>query len=146
MLERSGQAAFVRALYAQAGLELSADLARLSAAPRITADPKAVDYMRRFYAPTGKVKAPVLLMQAAADPVTLVEMTGDYGQRVRAGSGAAMVREVYLDKTGHCTFEPQETLSAIEALVRRRESGQWQVAVPGQGNYAPAPFLRHWPD
>jgi pimeloyl-ACP methyl ester carboxylesterase len=146
MLERSGQAAFVRGLYHQAGLDLDADLGQLARAPRIAADEKAVDYMRRFYAPGGKVSAPVLLMQAAADPVTLVEMTGDYAQRVRTASGDAMVREVYLGKTGHCSFEPGETVNAIQALVKRRESGQWKVAVPGQAAYHPAPFLRHWPD
>ncbi|GAB3469530.1 alpha/beta hydrolase [Massilia terrae] len=146
MLARSGQEGFVRNLYREAGLDLDADLARLAGAPRIKADPPAVDYMRRFYAPSGKVRSPVLLMQSAGDPVTLVEMTGDYAQRVRAASGDAMVREVYLGKNGHCGFEPNETLAAIRSLVRRRESGQWKVAVPGQLDWRPAPFLRHWPD
>jgi pimeloyl-ACP methyl ester carboxylesterase len=146
MLERSGQMGFVRGLYEKAGLDLVADLGRLAGAPRIAADEKARDYMSRFYAPTGKVNAPVLLMQATADPVTLVEMTGDYAQRVRTSSGDAMVREVYLGKVGHCNFEPVETLGAIETLVRRRESGQWKVSVPGQAAYRPAPFLRHWPE
>lgn len=146
MLARSGQEGFVRKLYRQAGLDLDADLARLAAGPRIKADLQAVDYMRRFYAPSGKVRAPVLLMQAAGDPVTLVEMSGDYAQRVRASSGDSMVREVYLGKDGHCGFEPDETLSAIKSLVQRRESGEWKVAVPGQLDWRPAPFLRHWPD
>jgi pimeloyl-ACP methyl ester carboxylesterase len=146
MLERSGQAAFVRNLYAKAGLDLAADLASLAGAPRVAADPGAVDYMRRFYAPTGKVHAPVLLMQAAADPVTLVEMTGDYAQRVRAQGPQEMVREVYLANVGHCTFDQDQTLGAIDALVRRAESGHWKVAVPGQMTYRPAPFLRRWPD
>jgi hypothetical protein len=146
MLERSGQADFVRKLYAQAGLDLAADLARLAGAPRVAADARAVDYMRRFYAPTGKVGAPVLLMQAIGDPVTLVEMTGDYAQRVRANGGEGMVSVAYLGQAGHCAFKPEQTLGAIEALVRRSEGGQWQVALPGQVDYRPAPFLRHWPD
>lgn len=146
MLTNSGQADFVRSLYAQAGLDLSADLARLAAAPRVAADPKAVDYMRRFYAPTGKVSAPVLLMQAIGDPVTLVEMTGDYAQRARARSGDGLVKEAYLGQAGHCAFRPEQTLGAIDALVRRSEGGQWQVALPGQVDYRPAPFLRHWPE
>jgi pimeloyl-ACP methyl ester carboxylesterase len=146
MLARSGQAAFVRGLYAEAGLDLSADLARLAAAPRVAADAQAVDYMRRFYAPTGKVNAPVLLMQATGDPVTLVEMTGDYAQRVRAHSGEGMVRAAYLGQAGHCAFRPEQTIGAIEALVRRSEKGRWEVALPGQVEYRPAPFLRHWPE
>ena len=146
MLADSGQADFVRGLYAQAGLDLSADLARLAGAPRVAADAQAVDYMRRFYAPTGKVGAPVLLMQAVGDPVTLVEMTGDYAQRARARSGEGLVKVAYLGQAGHCTFRPEQTLGAVDALVRRSEGGQWQVALPGQVNYLPAPFLRHWPE
>lgn len=146
LLERSGQSDFVRKMYAAAGLDLAADLARLANAPRIAADAHAVDYMRRFYAPTGKVAAPVLLLQAANDPVTLVEMTGDYAQRVRARSGDGMVRTAYLGQTGHCTFAPDQTVGALDALARRSEGGPWQVALPRQVDYRPAPFLRHWPD
>lgn len=146
LLERSGQAGFVRTLYAEAGLDLSADLARLAKAPRITADERAVDYMRRFYAPTGKVSAPVLLMQTANDPVTLVEMSGDYAARVRERSGEGMVRAAYLGQVGHCNFDAEQTLGAIDALVRRSEGGQWTLALPRQRDYRPAPFLRRWPD
>lgn len=146
LLARSGRAPFVRALYEKAGLDLDRDLARLAAAPRIAADAPAVDYMRRNYAPTGKVEAPVLLMQAAADPMTLVEMTGDYAQRVRAQAGAGMAHEVYLGRVGHCDFEPAETVGAIEGLARRAAGGGWQVALPAQVAYRPAPFLRRWPE
>jgi alpha-beta hydrolase superfamily lysophospholipase len=146
LLERSGQSDFVRRMYADAGLDLAADLARLARAPRVAADDRAVEYMRRFYAPTGKVAAPVLLLQAANDPVTLVEMTGDYAQRVRERSGDGMVRAAYLGQTGHCNFTQDQTLGAIDALVRRSEGGQWHVALPRQVDYRPAPFLRHWPD
>lgn len=146
LLERSGRAPWVRALYRKAGLALDDDLARLAAAPRIAADPAAVDYMRRNYAPTGKVSAPVLLMQTAADPVTLVEMTGDYAQRVRTRGGADMAHEVYLGRVAHCAFEPAETVEAIEALARRAAGGPWNIALPAQVAYRPAPFLRHWPE
>jgi len=146
LLERSGQAGFVRGLYKAAGVDLAADLARLASAPRVAADAPAVDYMRRFYAPTGKVGAPVLLMQATADPVTLVEMTGDYAGRVRERSGAGMVDEVYLGRVGHCNFAPGEILGALRTLVGRAEGGRWKVEVPGRLDYRPAPFLRHWPD
>jgi hypothetical protein len=36
----------VEVLYAQAGLDLAKDLARINAAPRIAADPVGVDYAR----------------------------------------------------------------------------------------------------
>ena len=44
-LARSSDFQEVRALYAAAGLSLSADLRTLNSAPRISADPNAVHYL-----------------------------------------------------------------------------------------------------
>ena len=145
LLARSGRAGFVRALYASARRDLDADLALLAGAPRIAADAPARDYMARHYAPQGRVKAPVLLMQAVADPVTLVEMTADYGQRVRRESGADMAREVYIGRVGHCNFTSEETVAAVLALAQRRDSGHWNLAIPSALPFQPAPFLRAAP-
>jgi hypothetical protein len=57
-----------------------------------------------------------------------------------------MVRAAYQGQTGHCNFTKDQTLGAIDALVRRSEGGPWHVALPRQVDYRPAPFLRHWPD
>lgn len=145
LLKLSGQADFVRALYREAGRDLDADLALLAAAPRVAADAPARDYMARHYVPHGRVKAPVLLMQTVADPVTLVEMTADYGQRVRRVSGADMAREVYIGRVGHCNFNSAETVAALLALDQRRESGAWSLNIPASVPFTPAPFLRTTP-
>jgi hypothetical protein len=141
----SGRADFLRALYLAAGSDLDADLAQLARAPRVAADGPARDYMARHYAPTGRVSSPVLLMQTVADPVTLVEMTADYGQRIRRESGAQMAREVYIGRVGHCNFESAETVAALVALDQRRGSGAWSLNIPASLPFTPAPFLRASP-
>lgn len=146
LLARSGRADFVRAQYRSAGLDLDADLARLAGAPRIASDPAARDYMQRNYTPTGRVQAPVLIMQSVADPVTLVEMSGDYAARVCRHSGEALVHEAYIGRPGHCNFTPEETTAALRVLERRRERGSWDGAMPGTVDFRPAPFLRSWPE
>ncbi|WP_395399551.1 serine aminopeptidase domain-containing protein [Pseudoduganella sp. UC29_106] len=142
LLDRSGRADFVRAQYRAAGVDLETDLARLAAAPRVGADPAARAYMQRNYAPTGRVQAPVLVMQTVADPVTLVEMSGDYAARIARRSGASLVREAYIGRVGHCNFTTEETVAAVRALERRREQGNWDTTIPGTVDFRPAPFLR----
>lgn len=48
-LELSTDSREVMALYKQAGLDLNKDLDTLAAAPRITADPQAVQYLSSYY-------------------------------------------------------------------------------------------------
>ncbi|WP_020656512.1 serine aminopeptidase domain-containing protein [Massilia niastensis] len=161
-LEKSGRAAFVRALYAQAGLDLDADLKRLAQAPRIAAEPGAVGYMKRHYAPTGKLAKPVLLVQTVSDPVTLAEFSGEYARLARAAGAGELVREAYVQRVGHCNFKPGETVAALMTLQQRLESGSWNAGgkdassapslnalaastAPEGGDYTgfrPAPFLR----
>jgi pimeloyl-ACP methyl ester carboxylesterase len=129
-LEKSGRVGFVRSLYAQAGLDLDADLARLAAAPRIAAEPDAVGYMKRNYAPTGKVVKPVLLMQAVSDPVTLAEFTGEYARLARAAGAGELVRASYVQRVGHCNFTSGETVAALLALQERIAGGSWNTSVP----------------
>src|SRR3569623_65756 len=63
-LASSGREEFVRYLYRRAGLDLSADLASLNAAPRVGASGPAVAYMAANYAPAGRPRVPLLAVQA----------------------------------------------------------------------------------
>ena len=161
-LARSGREAFVRSLYDQAGIRLEQDLAALGAAPRVAARPEAVRYMKQNYAPSGRLLKPMLLMQAIADPVTLVELSGDYARLVRQAGHGELLREAYVERSGHCNFSRAETLAALLAVERRVERGSWGEAAPETSSaaainaaaaslgldgssfidYRPAPFLR----
>ena len=65
-----GPRGMIEELYAKAGISLEADLATLAAAPRISANPQAVEYMRKHYTPTADPKVPLLAVQAFGDGTT----------------------------------------------------------------------------
>ncbi|WP_306393470.1 prolyl oligopeptidase family serine peptidase [Telluria beijingensis] len=156
-LRSTGRLDFVRALYAEAGLDLDADLARLAAAPRIAAEAGPVAYMKRNYAPTGRLARPVMLVQTVSDPVTLAEFNRDYAQTATKAGAGAMVREAYVQRVGHCNFKPGETVAALLTLQQRVSGGAWtgmaaaelnalaSSIAPDGGDYTPftpAPFVR----
>jgi pimeloyl-ACP methyl ester carboxylesterase len=144
-LAATGREAFVRSLYARAGLDLQADLRKLAQAPRVPADPQAVAAMKAHYVPTGELRAPLLALQTVSDPYTLTEFTGDYARL------APLARGVYVQRAGHCNFTPAETLTALQALEERISKGSWNTAASTLNRQAqaldagPAAFTEHSP-
>lgn len=124
-LSHSIDRAEVQALYAAAGLDLNQDLARLDAAPRISADPAAVAYVAKYITYDGELGMPVLTMHTTGDG--LVEVTGEnaYAAVVRSAGDRSMLRQVFVHRAGHCTFTPAETITAFQTLVDRLDTGHW---------------------
>lgn len=125
LLERSGRGPMVRALYQRAGLDLAADLARLDAAPRIAADPQAIDYMAHHYIPTGNLESPVLTLHSIGDGVTPPTLTSGLQERVDKAGKAVMLRRLFVAGSGHCDFTRDELATALGVLRARIDSGAW---------------------
>jgi pimeloyl-ACP methyl ester carboxylesterase len=139
-LERSIDHAEVVALYAQAGLSLDADLARLAAAPRISADPGAVDYLNRYISFNGDLGGkPVLTIHTTGDGLVLPEEEQAYRSVVLDAKDGQLLREAFVHRAGHCTFTPAETIAALQALETRLDTGKWtDITDPGALNSAAA--------
>ncbi|MGE3404775.1 MAG: alpha/beta fold hydrolase [Vicinamibacterales bacterium] len=124
LLQRSGNADLVAALYREAGLELQADLATLAGAPRISHDASA----RAWAAPgvwNGALTFPVLTLNGIGDQISPVAGQEAYQQVVtRAGKGE-LLRQLYTNTAGHCGFSAAETVTAVEALRERVATGRW---------------------
>lgn len=118
---RLGKAsAEVARLYTDAGLDLAADLSRLDAAPPITADPRARDYLARFGTPTGALHGrPVLTLHTTGDGLAVPEHESAYAAAV--GSGLA---QAFVDRPGHCLFSTGEMVAAVEELADRVHTGR----------------------
>lgn len=158
-LDRSGRHAFVDAMYRKAGLDLAKDLATLNAAPRVSADPKAVAYMRANYVPTGDLKRPVFAFHEIGDGATMVTKQGAYAATVRAAGKSALLATGWVHRPGHCAFTGAEMAAAILTVEDRLDRGRWNVspeklnaraATSGLGPsdftaFTPAPFLRPCP-
>lgn len=116
----------VEALYAVAGLDLDRDLAALAAAPRIEADPQAVEYLERHVAFSGDLAGiPVLTLHTSGDGLVTPDNEEAYRSVVEAKGQGDLLRQLYVDRGGHCTFTVAEVVVALEALLHRVESGSW---------------------
>lgn len=125
LLARSGASARVAALYQQAGLSLTTDMATLAAAPRISAVPSAVAYMARNVTPTGRIADPVLTLNEYGDNAPTIVQTRAYAEAVTAAHGEALLRQAYVHRPGHCAYQPAEIAAAVVTLDQRIATGQW---------------------
>jgi hypothetical protein len=155
-LEHSIDFAEVRALYSAAGLSLKADLNKLNAAPRISADPNAVAYLTKYIVFNGNLDGrPVLTMHTTGDGLVANEDEQAYHSVVQDAKDAQLLRQIFVHRAGHCSFTPAETITAVQTLVRRLDSGHWTVepnalntaatALGAAYNTAPASFIHFKP-
>jgi pimeloyl-ACP methyl ester carboxylesterase len=171
-LAKSADFREVVALYKAAGLNLNSDLTTLNHAARVSAKPSAVNYLARNISFDGKLSMPVLTMHTTGDGLVVPENEQAYSSVVdRAGDGR-LLRQIFVQRAGHCAFTPAETITAAQVLLNRLHSGHWdssaltpanlnsQAAALGPGyniysasggivatapafvSYRPAPYLR----
>jgi pimeloyl-ACP methyl ester carboxylesterase len=138
LLNASGRRGMIEALYAKAGISLQADLATLAAAPRISANPQAVEYMRNHYTPTANPGVPLLAVQAFGDGTTSPSLQRVYGDH----APPKMMDSQYVERAGHCSFSVEETLASVKRLETRLDSGKWPARGAPFVPHEPAPLLR----
>jgi pimeloyl-ACP methyl ester carboxylesterase len=125
-LAKSTSSNGVEALYAAAGLDLNADLERLAAAPRIEADPAAVEYQARHIIFDGDLGGvPVLTLHTTGDGLVTVDNERAYGDVVERAGQQGLLRQLFVNRGGHCGFTVAETITAFQSLIRRINSGSW---------------------
>jgi pimeloyl-ACP methyl ester carboxylesterase len=133
-LAKSADLSEVKALYQAAGLSLGQDLKTLNGARRISADPNAVAWLARNISFDGQIRVPVLTMHTTGDGLVVPENEQAYRSVVdRAGNGN-LLRQVFVDRAGHCAFTPAETITAVQTLENRLATGQWHVPSPAAMN------------
>jgi pimeloyl-ACP methyl ester carboxylesterase len=148
-LEHSRDAAEVRALYEQAGLDLDADLKMLNETARISADPEATKYVERNIVYNGEIHIPVLTLHTTGDGLVVVENESAYRQVVRKEGNEEFLRRAFVARAGHCAFTPAETIAAVLTLLGRLASGKWGLVDATDLNAAGAalgPFFSVFPD
>ena len=124
-LSRSIDQAEVSALYHRAGLSLDADLQTLEDAVRISADPGAVHYLESNIIFDGQINIPVLTMHTSGDGLVVVQNESGYKSVVAQAGDSAFLRQTFVHRAGHCAFTPAETITAVEALLFRLNTGVW---------------------
>jgi pimeloyl-ACP methyl ester carboxylesterase len=118
----------VAALYKAAGLNLPADLSKLNHAARISADPAAVKYLAQNISFNGELSAPVLTMHTTGDGLVVPENEQAYRQVVDQAGNGAKLAQIFVHRAGHCAFTPAETITAVQTLMNRLNTGHWNYA------------------
>jgi pimeloyl-ACP methyl ester carboxylesterase len=108
-------------LYRSARLDLKADVARINATPRITADATAVQEANRRLGLKAQPKKPVLIFQLSGDPVSIFATLDAYV----AKASKELVRLTVVRGAGHCAFSVSENLAAISTMTERLAKGTW---------------------
>lgn len=125
LLDASGARDRVEWWYAEAGLDLDADLALLAGAPRYSADPAAVAVVEQIgtYTGTGSPVITVKTIGDSADPAPLDEA---YVRTFKAsGNGDSLLRALLIERPGHGGQSFGEMLAALDVLEERLDTGTW---------------------
>jgi len=124
----SADRAEVVALYQAAGLNLDADLRALNAGATIKPDPQAVAYLDRNVSFDGELSVPVLTMHTTADGLVVPQDETAYADVVRTAGKQDLLRQVFVQRAGHCAFTPAEVITLINAMLGRLDTGHWDDA------------------
>jgi pimeloyl-ACP methyl ester carboxylesterase len=129
-LARSDHAAQVRSLYRQAGLDLRAELTRLTRSANVRPDPAAVRWLSRTSTLSGRLEMPVLTLHTTSDDLVPVQHEEEYAEDVRHHGAQGLLRQAYTAHAGHCTFTPAELVAGVESISLRIETGRWGSTAP----------------
>lgn len=95
---------------------------------RYRADAQAAAYIARWYTPTGKLLKPLLALHDTGDPLVPAGDAFEYALTAeRAGHGENFVQQ-YINREGHCVFEPDELARAFGELVEWVDAGKRPVS------------------
>jgi hypothetical protein len=139
-LARSSQRDLVKQAYEAAGAELSADLDRLAAAPRITPDPAAVRYLYRFGVPRGATPVPIVTLHTTGDGGAVPDHERWYAGQVRRFGDPSRLRQLYIERGMHCSVSAAEEFVTLRALFERIDTGRWPATSPRRMNAAANEF------
>lgn len=137
LLARSAQREDVKRAYRDAGLDLDADLAALARAPRIAPDPKALAYMYRNGVADGSTPTPVVTMHGTSDGGAVVDQEDWYA---RKADHPDRLRQLYVNRGGHCSFSASEELTALRTLQHKIDTGRWPDTSPVKLNTSATGF------
>ncbi|GAA1707696.1 hypothetical protein GCM10009809_00040 [Isoptericola hypogeus] len=125
-LARSGAGHVVHAAYAEAGLDLQADLATLEAAEPVEADPAARAAMVA-HRPEGTTPSPVLTLHTTGDGGAPPSAERSFADRVRQAGHPERFRSLYVRRGAHLSVSLGEELVALRTLERRLDAGRWPL-------------------
>jgi len=95
---------------------------------RYRADPEALEYLKRFYTPTGQLTRPMLAIHTSYDPLVSPSMPAAYALLTREAERGDLFVQQYVKHEGHCKITPGETEKGFAELRQWKETGKVPTA------------------
>jgi hypothetical protein len=83
---------------------------------RLSATPDALNYMEKYYSPTGQLQIPMLTLHTTADPIVPFAQEAAYAQIVADAGASSRLVQQSVNRYGHCNVNPHETVNALQGL------------------------------
>jgi hypothetical protein len=109
--------------YTSATLPPQVLLATNAGVGRFSASPSALNYMDKYYKPSGALQIPMLMLSTSRDPVVPGFNQTSYSNAVTAAGHSDLLVQRTVDRYGHCNFTPGELATAFSDLVGWVEFG-----------------------
>jgi pimeloyl-ACP methyl ester carboxylesterase len=91
---------------------------------RYAADPRAAEYLRAWYTPTGRLTRPMLHLHTTYDVLVPPWTPNMYSILAAQGGGSEFFVQRYIKRDGHCAIQPDEIRSGFQQLREWRRTGQ----------------------
>ncbi|HLG99519.1 MAG TPA: alpha/beta fold hydrolase [Bryobacteraceae bacterium] len=112
---------------------------------RYQADPRAEEYIRTWYTPTGKLSHPMLAIHTSYDQLVPVRIPDMYFSLVEQSGSQNLFVQQYVKHDGHCNIQPNEIADGFAELRAWKDKGirphsglhpEGRVAASGQSQGA----------
>jgi pimeloyl-ACP methyl ester carboxylesterase len=91
---------------------------------RYQADPRAAQYLRNHYTPTGRIGNPLVAIHTIYDPLVPVWLTNEYSSTTQQAGTADLFVQQYVRRTTHCGILPEEVSQSFQALREWKKTGK----------------------
>jgi pimeloyl-ACP methyl ester carboxylesterase len=99
------------------------DNALNDAVKRYAADPRAAEYVRTWYTPTGRLTRPMLAIHTTYDPLVPPAVTNMYSTMAQQAGSSPWFVQQYVKRSGHCAITPEETARGLSQLRAWKSEG-----------------------
>ena len=93
------------------------------AVKRYAASPRAAEYLRTWYTPTGRLTRPMLAVHTTFDQLVPPWVPNQYAAIAEQGGGAPWFVQQYVKRAGHCAITPEETARGFAQLRAWKSQG-----------------------
>jgi hypothetical protein len=90
--------------------------------------------VQRYGVPTGRTPVPVVTMHTTGDGGAVPDQENWYADQVRRSGDPHRLRQLYVDRGGHCSFSAADEIVMLRTLLERVASGRWPDASPHRLN------------